>query len=353
MKKLIYPAAVIASTLLFLPACQQLQQLSDMQASTAQMNSTTAALNDKTSTVQTVLGYMEDLGRQGESLKLRNENFKNLMTDHKIDQKLLDADLFMNAFEFQLWEENSISNANFKVERDLLARDSVNEFFNRLQTVDHWDAKSIDPFAGGGPHFLGFDVNGTDNQKAVFNMMAATIHAVNRIDDTSAKDSQLETLSMFSLIRDGLLASKSIRDGNSLEGDYPAYVMMVRRNEPLAIRLLKARYSELGLVLVGRIVDISGDLGKAFQLKILGDSWDFDMSKMNSAQLEYYKLHLDYAKATKDVLTQIGETVELNPDVRKLYSHMHVISQPKEKIKDANLEGDQHAMLAAFQEYLK
>ena len=345
MKKLIYPAAVIASTLLFLPACQQLQQLSDMQASTSQMNSTTAALSDKTSTVQSVLGYMEDLGRQGESLDLRNKLFTNLMNDQKVDQKLLDADLFMNAFEFQLWEENSISNANFKVERDLLARDSVNEFFNRLQTVD--------PFAGGGPHFFGFDVNGTDNQKAVFNMMAATIHAVNRIDDTSAKGSQLETLSMFSLIRDGLLASKSIRDGNSLEGDYPAYVMMVRRNEPLAIRLLKARYSELGLVLVGRIVDISGDLGKAFQLKILGEGWDFDMSKMNSAQLEYYKLHLDYAKATKEVLTQIGETVELNPDVRKLYSHMHVISQPKEKIKDANLEGDQHAMLAAFQEYLK
>ena len=112
MKKLIYPAAVIASTLLFLPACQQLQQLSDMQASTSQMNSTTAALSDKTSTVQSVLGYMEDLGRQGESLDLRNKLFTNLMNDQKVDQKLLDADLFMNAFEFQLWEENSISNAN-------------------------------------------------------------------------------------------------------------------------------------------------------------------------------------------------------------------------------------------------
>ncbi len=383
-------AAIAASAL---SACQEKKQLSEMHDNTQQMNQTTtgmAANMEKTvatmdsmkkttekvsvtaeTTVEqmgkvienadktvNLIGESYDAGRQGGALDLRNKIYEVLRsTATPLDKKIVEAAKYMVAFEFQLWsgQGQDIEGKTKTEALEKLEHDAVIELFNNLKTVSHWDADAIDPFAQ--PDLKAKSNFEEKNQKAIFNALAAALHKTNRKQDrqeslTVNKD---DKTSMFTLIERALLAGQEIRTGNKRTTDFPAYVDEVLRNEQMAIRLLQARYNIIGIVLLARVTQISDSLWEGFKLKIWGSKWDLDLDNMNISQVKYYNDHFAEAKKTKDLLTRLGIKVEIDKNIKKIFSHMNIKDDKQALVaadKEDALVKEKISLVAAAKKYI-
>jgi hypothetical protein len=160
---------------------------------------------------------------------------------------------------------------------------------------------------------------------------------------------------MFTLIEKALLAGQEIHTGNKRTNDFPAYVDEVLRNEPLAIRLLQARYNIIGLVLLGRVTQISDSLWQGFKLKIWGSKWDLDLDSMNFSQVKYYNDHFVEAKKTKDLLAKLGIKVQMDKDIKKIFSNMNIKDEKQALAaadKEDTLVKEKITLVKAAQKYI-
>lgn len=372
---LISASLVAAITASALSACQEKKQLSEMHDNTQQMNQTTTGMaTNMEKTVATMdsikkttekvsitaettveqmgrvienadktvklIGETYDTGRQGGAMDLRNKIYEVIKSaGTPLDKKIVEAAKYMVAFEYQVWsgQGQDVEGKSKTETLEKLEKDAVIELFNNLRTVSHWDAEKIDPFAQ--PNLTSKSNFEKDNQKAIFNALAAALHKTNRKQERQEMMtvSQDDKTSMFTLIERALIAGQDIRTGNKRISEYPGYIDEVLRNEQLAIRLLQARYNIIGLVLLGRVTQISDSLWEGFKLKIWGSEWDLDLDQMNFSQVKYYNDHFVEATKTKELLGKLGIKVQLNKDIKKIFTHMK-IKDEKQALVSADKE---------------
>jgi hypothetical protein len=382
--------AFLATSLL---ACQEKKELSEMHDSTQQMNATTqkmagnmektVAIMEKTVvTLDKTLEKMEnlksttdraanssekvvpliaesyDLARQGGSLTVRKDLFEYMLKlDTPTDRKLVSAGEYMVAFEFQLWSGlgQDVEGKNSKA-KEKLAKDAVTELFNNLRTVSHWSGPS-DPFAR--PQYTPFskldltiNAGPEKNEMAVFNVMAAALHKTNRKQEGYAEFNHMDSISMFSLIQDSLIANIKIRSGEKKIEDFPEYVDEVLRSEPIAIRLLQARYNMLGTVLLGRISSITDSFIEGAKFLYLDKKWELNLDNMNISQVRYYRLHLTEAQKTRDLLKKIGAPVPVDSGLKKIYENMTVKNSLVASSSNRALADDKQFFVNSLKQYL-
>jgi hypothetical protein len=376
-----------------LMACQEKKQLNEMHDSTVQMNATTqkmaanmektVAIMEKTMTaldksneqmeklkvttdraagssekVVPLIAESYDLARQGGAHTIRKDLFDSMLkVDMPVDRKLVAAGEYMVAFEFQLWSGlgQDIEGKNSKA-KDKLSKDAVTEFFNNLATVSRWSGPS-NPFAR--PQYTPFGkLNWTinagpeENEMAVFNVMAAALHKTNRKQEGYAEFNQVDPISMFSLIQNALVASLQIRSGEKKIEDFPIYVDELLRSEPLAIRLLQARYNMLGLVLLGRVTSISDSLLEGMKFLYLDKKWTLDLDRMNISQVRFYRMHLTEAQKTRDLLKKIGAEIPVHSKLKAIYSNMTVKNSTAGAAADRALADDKMFFVNSLKQYL-
>lgn len=379
-------AAVAFASLLV--ACQEKQQLKEMHDNTEQMNATTAKMSattdqllaktgsvestttkvadvsekmngkmtDIVSNSQSTLSLMSELydsGRQGAALDLRMKIWKEIVEQEDLGAKVVNSGEYFLAFEFELW--SGLGQDQNPTRRDLLARDAVKEFFNHVKIVSGWSAKDSNAFAQPGSRVKSgeyFVTTETLNQKAVFNALSAALHQTNRKQEFSADRNSLEVLSMYSLIEKSLRAGAQIKLGEKKLEDFPLYVNEVLKSEKLAIRLMQARYSMLGLVLLGRVTDIGWDLGTGARLKIFGSPWTLDLSHFNQSEIRFFRAHLTEAQKAKTLLQDLKMPVVLDPSLKKIYANARVLDVDP-TIAEASLSLDVKDFSQALKEYLK
>lgn len=301
-----------------------------MQATTEKVSAESGEMNGKmTQVVETaektvkLMGELYDASRQGAAVLIREKWFDRVTSDLAIDKKLVDAGEYFLAFEFAVWSGQGQDENQGR--RDELAKDAVQEFLHFAGTVGHWDVEDVNPFAQpesplkSGEYFSSVE---TLNQKASFNVLAAAMHKINRKQEFAAQENGLEVLNMFKLIETGLLAGAEIKAGNKQLSDFPPYVDEVLREEPTAIKLLQARYNMLGLILLGRMSKIQDSLMTGLGMKVLHKKWDFDLSSINSSQLEYFRLHLQHAMQTRQLLEKLNIKVLRDSDVQAIFSNL-------------------------------
>lgn len=361
---------ILSLTTLALAGCGQLKKVDDMNANTAQMNETTAKMsasmeemnkaiattNQTSSAISAtsngiaasafhtggVIDSAQDAGRQGGSLDARTKQFDAIIGSKKVDVKIVSAGIYMQAFEYQLWNNRGIDATPNKLNE--LEFEAVNEFFPRVSTISHWD--DIDPMALPTKPFAG----DTTNQKASFNAIATELHRLNRIEEDTAEEANVSANSMFTLIANSLRAGKQVREGRARLEDFPAYVDRVLTFEDIAIKLLQARYQMLGLALLIETTPILNGLWEGFEYTSGLKKWNLDLSTLSQSKLRRYRLQFTYAERTEALLSEIGAPVKLHPSVAKIYSGMKITGQAKD-MRNPDRMNDELNLLNAIKSY--
>jgi hypothetical protein len=332
---LVLPAVALS----LLAGCSQVKKLNEMHDATQSMSATTTGLSTKTDGLNKLMGEIFDTGRQGGSVDFRGKSFDRIIGMPKLEDKIINSGLYFVALEFELW--SAVGPDELVGERDKLAHDAADEFFCHLLSITHWD--TVDAWAGTPLH----NITDRDNERAAFNALAIVLAKTNRIGGYTSEVHQTDSLNMNKLIENALFAGKEIRDGKKKLSDYPSYVAVVLANEEHAIRILKARYQALGLVVLSELTSIGENDIEGLKYKVLGKQWNIDFSQINDARLEFYRSQLAEANRARDVLRQIGESVEIDPEVKKIYTHAQVQEQA------AAATAESRADAAAFQQELQ
>jgi hypothetical protein len=294
-----------------------------MAATTEEMNKSTQQLRDDTASLGDVNRELFDEARQGAALDIRNKSWQLMREGKSLEDKALQAGLFFDAFEFQLWS-NLGADARPGA-RERLMQDAVDEFFRRVLGITHWAPEEVDPFAGKNPLKLGE----AEEEKACFNAVAGALERNNRKQEQIGAASQNQ-LSMLSLIENALKAGALIRMGKARLDDFPSYVDIVLSREELARRLLAARYQIMGLATLGYVTTMTRSLTDAIPYlnPLAPKQWDLDFDTLNESQVRVISFRLGEALHARDLLLSLGSPVELNSHVRFVFSNGHVKGAP-------------------------
>ena len=304
-------------TLIALSSCAKVK---DMHDATMQMNATTAKLSDTSSEMAKIMTEVMDSGRQGASLTLRNDLWSLMKNSKSLEEKGVNSGLYFQAFEFELWNNEGMDKLGNQ--RQILMYDAAKELFNHLLDINHWD--NVEPFAGLGL----FAPDSIQNEQMTFNALSLTLEEVNRKQQHISSTTNNKTMSMLDMIETTLRAGKSIREGNSQLSDYPAYVDMIYSREKIAIKLLQARYQMLGLEVLTTLTKIGQNKLQGFKYKIWGAGWEIDFKKLNESEVKAITLRLKQANQARELLAELGVNEELNPSIKRIYSHATVVNAP-------------------------
>lgn len=313
-KKLLFPVALPLAIACALSACSKVE---DMHDATMNMNGKTTQLAGTSERMHDVMTEVFDSGRQGAALDLRNKNFELLLDSKKLEDKGLYAGLYFMSFEFQLWTKLGVDGT--KGEREVLMRDAADEFIRRLVGISHWDG--VDPFAGKNPLAFG----AAENERAVFNALAASVDRNNRKQTAVTAREGLEEISMLKMIETSLRAGKEIKEGRARLDDYPEYVDSILAREELARRLIEARYQALGLMVLGQLTPITKNITEGIKFKILGLPWTLNFANLNQSQLRVATYRLKEAARAKALLAELGVDVQLDVNILNIFRNATVV----------------------------
>ena len=358
----------MASLLVFTPACNPFGKINSMSDTTAEMNNTTKDLLNtsnqmKTSTDQlaqqgkdipakmdsqlsktdTVIGLtsdLTDLERQGGSLQIRGDVLERLRNAHSGGDKLAQASMYVQSFEFQTFTGTQEDAAQGK--RELLFADAMNEFFATLNEFNSSVSK-VSPFAlkliEKAPLFI---ANSQTNQQACFDALAATLHMVNRkqVENINklnvTSKSQLDVETFYSLISKTMLKEKSINKGEISLSQVSAWEKIILDNHDMAIRLLQARQNTILGIVLDRTMPAKGFEYNLIQDEValtevvpenklsdillsgmdslmkVGYSWTLNLDQLNIEQIQKYQEYLQAVLDTRSIIKSLGVTININ-----------------------------------------
>ena len=155
MKSIALAASVTA--LCILSACQQMDDLQEMHDATANMNKTTSELNAKTGELIRLTTDVDDgadkklipmttaiimQSRQGGTATVRHDSITRMEAADDIIAKIGQAAIYMDSFEFQVWDDKSDSDGA----RDVFMTEAVDELFtivSKYSVADHYQIYSV------------------------------------------------------------------------------------------------------------------------------------------------------------------------------------------------------------------
>jgi hypothetical protein len=109
---------------------------SKMAATTSDLDANTVGLKGQTKDLAGLMTSIFDSGRQGASVDLRNKQWQEILDAKKPDEKAVNAELFFQEFEFELWGQ--VGDDKLADQRFRLMQDAATEIMGRLLGVTHW-----------------------------------------------------------------------------------------------------------------------------------------------------------------------------------------------------------------------
>lgn len=315
-----------ALALIFVAACAEKKQLTEMHDNTAEMKDTTVQMEQRMTELQKKTGQMKDITdelydalRQGNSLQLRREAWRSLLQAPTMFRKISEAGKYFMSFEMQLWNMNGQDMEASK--RDVLAQQAAREFF--LEVEELAPREGIDVTAE--PD--GNDVNSVANRVASFNALTIAMQETNRKQNSVLdKDQKLDRISMLSIMEEALLAKNALNAGTLQLGTKEGYVREVLVHEKKALQILQTQFNLFPLVFIDQVSGIN-DKSWAGKIKML-IGWTFDMDQLNAEQLIYLREEmLQKSLHAKEVMKKIGVVPQLDWKVARLLSKMKVMGQ--------------------------
>lgn len=285
----------------------------DLAKQTAEMNKTTTEMNGTTQQMGKVTAELYDASRQGAALEIRRKSLEMLYAAESNGKKVAEAGKYFMSFEFQLWTGYGQDLTEEK--RDHLLADAAAEFFKDIKEFTVEEAPWFNPFAkakgNGGLH-------DRVNKEASFNAIAAALHRVNRKqDEMLVEHKDLKSLSMYEMLKRSLQLERGLNDGTVAYADLKGYQREVLNNRDVALRLLQARHNFIATIFLNEVLPQEGakaTINNALNYYLgAGKGWTMEIDKYNVSQLKTLNQYLTASLGTRQVLRDLGQTVEVDP----------------------------------------
>lgn len=304
------------------------------------VNGNVSNLNGKFDSLQgqiaTVSGEINNLGtaidetydglRQGDSSSIRRNAFLGVFQAKSLEKKLSEAAQYFSAFEFYFWRGLGIDGN--KNRREQLLDLAAEQFYKDIYEFYNYNPKTFslaDPYLGE-----------VWNREASFNAMAAALHRENpkqaeNIKLMASKGVTVENLTMYKIIKQGLLAKINVEDGKLKLAQVPAYLKAVIMNHDLSIKLLQSRWNFLVTAALDKSFHFNQ--GGAFRyvrsLWNLTTKWKLDFSKINAGQIADQVFYLENAVKTREFLKSIGVKTDTDPLLALFIKRMEPVNEDK------------------------
>lgn len=243
--------------------------------------------------------------RQGDSSTARRAAFESLIKARSHEKKLSEASLYFAAFEYQIYNGMGLDAEDGR--RDKLVLGGIQQFFKDVYEVYNYEP-DVNPLADP-------TLGESANLEASFNALAAALHKDNpkqkeALIALKAKGSkEIEELHFLKIIKAALSQKKDLEEGRVTLAAMSDIHREVLNNEPLAIKLLQARWSFLLVSALDKNVQFKKG-GGFYKYLVSGwklvTKWDLDFSKLNKSQIEEQHLYIKKAFETRDYLQQLG-----------------------------------------------
>jgi hypothetical protein len=325
---------LLSLTIALATGCSQLSDMSKMKDTTQQMASTTDGMaattagmatttsgmaqttNGMAVTTNDVLAQTSDMYqdlRQGNSVTIRNQVLHEMEEATSLQKKISEAGVYFFAFEFQLWKGDARDNGQTL---DQLYDCAMQEFTRILHDYLPDDLTKVDVTS-----------IVTNTKMENLEALAATMHQVN----VTAKPG---ALSMLDLIKNVLQIKNQLDNGIIAEASLKDWQREGLLNYQELVYMVQMRANFLPVMTLAQISKI-GSSGKISQdkdfLSYELSSWNSDFSNINLEQLVTYTNWMNEADVDATFLQSVGESVQANKDVQKVYGNM--------KIVDGDLKG--------------
>lgn len=261
--------------------------------------------------------------RSGNTSKSREEALERLLKTQAFEGKEKHAAKYMYGFEFQFWTGQKYDNAQ---RMDLMKKAAVEELFKDLATINkkplHKNEHS--PLRTPG---LGFGKKKINREMSLYAMAVAShvIHDYQKHFVVPKLESRADTISVYSLIKDGIKAGLDFDSGMKSHGEMKAYQIAVHENMESAIELAHMRLNMLLTINLAKNSPIKDSKLEALMLLMKKNRvFTSKFLDMNASQKAKSNKYLDGAKKVKDFLLSIGEEVKLDQKLVKFYTKMKV-----------------------------
>jgi|GEM_PF-3237655 len=295
-KDLIRPLSILL-TVSFLSSCGEFKKVDDMRESTNAMKATTEKMHDKLSetntsikntektitglegTIKTGLAPVEgmaanienlsenlstagkdlnatkealdegiDVARQGGGSSERRNALTRLLTLSNLEARFTEAGKYFMSFEFQLYSKKG---QDLKSERMLeLKSNAMMEF---LADITEFAPKSFEVNPTVVPDE---NINSEQNRTSAFNILAVSMHRVNRKQQLEEKSTAPATL--FNMMVEGLSLKRDINAGRVLmEKNREHYYRAVLANEARVVQILQTRHNMFLLMTYALLSDFN------------------------------------------------------------------------------------------------
>jgi hypothetical protein len=247
----------------------------------------------------TALATYMDL-RAKDSADARIKFMEKLKEAPTLEEKIAWAGMYMQAFEFQLWKDQSLDDAQA---REVLKAQGVKEFFRQLSGLIKSDY--IEP----GNEVLGQIA--PDSEFLSLFALAVSMHLVHHSQEVVKERTGAQPESMFDIVAHGLKYKWAVDAGNKTPEQIPEYARQVLFYEPVARYLLQLRHNGLGKMALGKLLGLSSHPG--FDIKTFWAalpkklwSWQADFANLNEVQIWEINRWLREAVRTREVMSRIG-----------------------------------------------
>lgn len=311
-----------------------------MEASTSKMLEVTTAVKDETVSVSaktTAVGEisagiaetsrnieghtveMYDDLKQGDSLAARRNGLISLTKATDPSMKISEAAKYFMSFEFQLW---SGAGKDTYERREELMVAAAKEFLRDAQEFADANQTEANPTAN----------LGDPNQN--LNALSVAMHFVNpKQTETLHKYPAYREITMYSILKDGLAASREIESGKKTARDFPPHVREVLIYERVARLLVQSRYNYYGSMALGKATQIRTN-SKAFKfwtgielstvtkVRMAFRKWNLDFTKLGVTEVEETGKYMEGALKAFDFMRSNGIVPTMNKNLKRIYRNM-------------------------------
>ncbi len=312
----------------------------DMATTTNGMAKTTAGMAVTTESMAKYVTVTYDDLRLGNTRQARQEALEAIKTSEEMPAKMGYASEYFAAMEYQFWKPE----LETEEKRQAMMMTAVKDFFRKVKEyISNYDM--VAPTA-------------TDPQTENLYSLAAALHYVNPAQDEALRGKDnIQTVTMLSMIEDGLRAKRDLETGVTTVDSVPAYQLEVLRQEQAAVYLLRVRQNFLkAFAFVSAASQESGNDPQKWKsiwdwIKgKFGGNWVPNFAVRNAAQVDYNAIVLDYAAETLNMLNSMGYDPKSDGKIKTLLQSMNVdaVDPGKSAAKKAAIAHVRKALKAAL-----
>ncbi|MBT3983404.1 MAG: hypothetical protein HOE90_18765 [Bacteriovoracaceae bacterium] len=261
------------------------------------------------------------------SVEVRN-NAKDDLIDKQdpVHLKIRSAAIYFNAMEFQYYKPflNEAKMGDDEARFDKMKKEAMDDLFRIVSSQSKY-IKMEDEYE--------FDVSSPKNEDQNIFALAVTLHKLNSNQQTYAEKTGQPTVTVLSLLKEGLELDYKKRLGLIDKSQIPAYADTVSNYRKYAIYLLRARHNFLAAMALARIsyVKVGSGLQQLFtKLGMLTRDWPARTEALSEIEMYEITKWLEEAETTKQFLESINVPTELCTNLGRIYDHLLIVDIKRE-----------------------